>query len=66
MTKIQICTLQFDEKTASDQFRLNSADFSVKSSWEIHWIVMSQKDAVCGGILVQTMTKKDISTLTDL
>ena len=24
-----------------------SADFSVKSSWEVHWIIMFQKDAVC-------------------
>jgi len=26
--------------------------FSVKSSWEVHWIVMLQKDAVCGGCIL--------------
>ena len=34
--------------------------FSVKSSWEVHWIVMFQKDAVCKGpqIPIKLETKR--------
>ena len=31
------------------QIKKLSADFSVKSSWEVHWIIMFQKDAVWTG-----------------
>ena len=35
--------------------------FSVKSSWEVHWIVMFQKDAVCGVTLYLVANKSILS-----
>ena len=49
MTKIHSFTLWFDRKTASVKFCQCKFEISVKSSWEVHWIVMFQKDAVCLG-----------------
>ena len=48
---VDIVTLWFHEKNCvANHFCFCwylFADFSVKSSWEVHWIVMFQKDAVC-------------------
>ena len=49
MTNIPNCTLRFDEKAASVKFQFT--DFSVKSSWEVHRIIKSQKDVVFYGCM---------------
>ena len=57
IAKMKFWILPFDEfcgsESVSVEWKKVSADFSVKSLWEIHWTIMFQKDLVCFSVQIE-------------